>query len=152
LNRFCDRFDCRFIGVDSPLYPAELALRFRILREPLGHDFASVRFAFEDDSYHLVAVDRGKVFGCVLFHPDGAGGGRLYQMAVDDMLQGQGIGAHLVALLEDELEADGLQRVELHARGQAIGFYQRCGYRCVGEPFEEVGVTHRLMEKDLVTS
>ena len=79
--------DLLFIDVADPAYEGECALRFRILREPLGFTRADVAFPFEAESLHLVAVDAdGVVRGCVLFHPDGRGGGRLFQMAVDEAL------------------------------------------------------------------
>jgi predicted GNAT family N-acyltransferase len=37
----------------------------------------------------------------------------------------------------------------LHARATAVPFYLRLGYTVVGEPFEEVGIPHRGMEKAL---
>ena len=141
--------DLLLITPKHPLYTSELELRYRILREPIGHTRADVRFAFEDESLHLVAVAELTVLGCVLFHPDNAGGGRLFQMAVDAAMQGQGLGTQLVRRLEAELSARAIERVALHARSTAVAFYERLGYRCVGEPFIEVGLDHRIMEKTL---
>ncbi len=141
--------DIRLITTDDALYKQELELRFQILRKPLGHDRRAVRFAFEDESLHVVALAAGKVVGCVLFAPDDNGGGRLFQMAVSDFFQGQGLGRALVEHLEHALRERGFVRVEMHARQSALGFYEQLGYRCVGEPFDEVGLPHRIMEKAL---
>jgi predicted GNAT family N-acyltransferase len=43
----------------------------------------------------------------------------------------------------------GALRMTLHARQTAVPFYERLGYRVVGEPFIEVGIPHRAMEKSL---
>ena len=138
-----------FIHPSHPLYASELDLRFRILREPIGHTRDDVRFTFEDHSLHLVAVDQSRVMGCVLFHPDDHGGGRLYQMAVHGALQGQGLGTRLVNRLETKLKSQQIKRIHLHARDVAVAFYERLGYRCVGEPFDEVGIVHYMMEKEV---
>ncbi len=138
-----------FIDPKHKFYASELDLRFRILREPIGHTRDDVRFTFEDQSLHLVAVDKARVMGCVLFHPDDHGGGRLYQMAVHGALQGQGLGTQLVQHLETELKSRAVERVHLHARDVAVAFYERLGYRCVGNPFDEVGIVHYMMEKEL---
>jgi predicted GNAT family N-acyltransferase len=37
----------------------------------------------------------------------------------------------------------------LHAREAAVPFYLKLGYALAGEPFEEVGIPHRAMEKTL---
>ncbi|MCO4773110.1 MAG: GNAT family N-acetyltransferase [Deltaproteobacteria bacterium] len=109
---------------------------------------STVAFPFEADSLHLVAATiDGAVMGCVLFHPDGAGGGRLFQMAVDPSLQGQGIGRSLVEHLEAELTERGVESIELHARDHAVGFYAGMGYAPFGEPYEEVGIPHQNMRK-----
>lgn len=147
-----------FIHPAHPLYPAELELRFRVLREPLGRPRESVTFPFEAQSLHLVAVapepaepGAQAVVGCVLFHPDSAAGeppgGRLFQMAVHPRLQGQGLGARLVRHLEEELRRRGYARVHLHARASVVPFYERLGYAAYGEPFEEVGIAHRQMQR-----
>jgi predicted N-acetyltransferase YhbS len=145
-----------FIHPGHPLYAGELELRFRVLREPLGRPRESVTFPFEAQSLHLVAVEEGPgaVVGCVLFHPDSAEGeppgGRLFQMAVHPRLQGQGLGARLVRTLEEALRARGYVRVHLHARAAVVPFYERLGYHTCGEPYEEVGIPHRTMERLLV--
>ena len=141
------RFD--FIDPRHPLYAGELELRFRVLREPLGHAREDVKFPFEDASLHLVAHANGDVLGCVLFHPEDAHGGRLFQMAVSSSLQGQGLGARLVRALEEELRRRGFRHVHLHARAPVVPFYERLGYAVYGEPYEEVGIPHRHMQRDL---
>ena len=141
--------ELRFIERGDPLYDAELELRFRVLREPLGHPREAVVFPFEAESLHLVALEGGRVVGCVLFHPESAEDGRLYQMAVVPALQGTGIGTRLVHALESELSRRGFRSVHLHARAHVVPFYERLGYAVWGDPFEEVGVPHRHMRRAL---
>lgn len=143
-----------FVAPDpnDPRYAGELELRYQVLRRPLGMGRETVRFAFEDDALHLLAVAAGDlVLGCVLFHPEDATGGRLFQMAVDPALQGRGLGARLVRHLEGHLLAKGLWNVHLHARDEAIGFYERLGYAICGPAFVEVGIGHHPMRGDLRT-
>lgn len=142
--------DFRFIGLDDPLYPQERALRYDILRAPLGYPPGSEIFEFEAESLHLVAVDMGAVVGCVLFYPDGSGGGRLFQMAVRKALQRSGLGSQLVLTLERELARRGVQTVILHARQVVQGFYEQLGYTLYGEPYLEVGIPHVSMKRSLV--
>jgi predicted N-acetyltransferase YhbS len=141
--------ELEFIDPAHTLYQGELELRFRVLREPLGHPRSAVLFPFESESLHLVAVEDGEVRGCVLFHPENERSGRLFQMAVRPELQGKGVGAKLVRRLEEELSRRGFTHVHLHARAQVVPFYERLGYEVYGEPFVEVGVPHRHMQRDL---
>ncbi|WP_342378236.1 GNAT family N-acetyltransferase [Myxococcus stipitatus] len=140
-----------FIQPGHALYPAELELRFRVLREPLGHTREQVLFPFEAQSLHLVAHRGEEALGCVLFHPEDAHGGRLFQMAVTPRLQGQRLGARLVQALEAELLRRGFTHVHLHARQTVVPFYERLGYSVYAEPFIDVGLPHRHMRKSLGT-
>jgi len=139
----------RFVGLDTPEYAQELDLRWRVLREPLGFAPDAVAFPFEAESLHLVALDAGRVVGCVLFHPEGTETGRLFQMAVEPDRQGTGLGTRLVRTLETELGRRGFREVTLHARDTAVGFYARLGYASSGPPYVEVGVPHQNMRRTL---
>jgi predicted GNAT family N-acyltransferase len=139
----------QFITPDAPEYAQELDLRFRVLREPLGHRREDVAFPFERESLHLVALDDGRVKGCVLFHPESPRDGRLFQMAVEPALQGTGLGRQLVVHLEAELKRRGFEHVHLHARATVQRFYEKLGYAVYAEPFTEVGIPHVHMQRTL---
>jgi predicted GNAT family N-acyltransferase len=141
--------ELQFITPKDGRYALELELRFRVLREPLGFTRKDVAFPFEEESLHLVAIEGGEVVGCVLFHPESADHGRLFQMAVTPLRQRSGLGAALVNALEAQLRARGYREVHLHARTHVVPFYERLGYSTFGEPFDEVGVPHRHMRKRL---
>jgi ribosomal protein S18 acetylase RimI-like enzyme len=138
------------IDLQHPLYVAELDLRYRVLRAPLGMGRDTVGFPWEGDCRHWVGLLDGAVVGCVLFHTEGdpvGAAGRLLQMAVDPGLQARGLGRSLVRRLEAEVRATGIRRVTLHARATAIGFYERLGYGAIGPTYQEVGLPHRTMER-----
>lgn len=137
----------RFVTVDDAAYAGELELRYRVLREPLGMSRADVTFPFERESVHLVAECQGRVVGCVLFHPETANAGRLFQMAVQADDRRRGLGRRLVTTLEDELRRRGVREIRLHARADVVRFYERLGYATYGEPFVEIGIPHRRMRK-----
>jgi predicted GNAT family N-acyltransferase len=141
--------ELRFVDILDPLHEAELDLRWRVLRAPLGHPREATRFPFEEESLHLVALDGTQLVGCVLFHPEGLQTGRLFQMAVEPALQGKRIGQQLVRALELEVMSRGFATVTLHAREGAVGFYAGLGYQVFGEPFTEVGIPHRHMRREL---
>lgn len=132
------------------LHVRALALRFELLRAPLGMARGSEWFDHEEDCVHVVALDDdGVVVGCVLYHPGPDAGGRLLQMAVHPTCEGRGWGRRLVEHLEDEVVARGHRTIHLHSRDTAIGFYRKLGYECVGEPYVEVGIPHQSMRKTL---
>lgn len=144
--------DLRILEPGDALLAGERELRFRVLREPLGFSRAEVIVEGEDASLHLVALDAGRVVGCVLFTPTSSTSGKLRQMAIDPSRQASGLGRALVAHLEDVARARGFEEIALHARETAIGFYQKLGYVGEGALFVEVSVPHLVMRKLLTAS
>ncbi|MHC4390126.1 MAG: GNAT family N-acetyltransferase [Planctomycetota bacterium] len=134
----------------DPRLASLMDLRYRVLRAPLGMARGSERNAREDECIYVAACEAEQVVGCVVLLPEEAAKeGRLLQMAVDPSRQRQGIGKQLVHALEREALRRELVRIHLHARAPAIPFYQGLGYTVFGDPFTEVGIPHRHMEKKL---
>ncbi len=125
-------------------YEAIVDLRYRLLRQPLGMVMDTRR---DGDCLYIGACEADRVVGVVALDLVTR---RLRQMAVEFQLQGRGIGRLLVECLEREARALGYDRVELHARETARGFYERLGYAPVGEPFTEVTLPHILMSKAIL--
>ena len=141
----------RWLHQNDPYYAQERELRFRVLREPLQMPKGSEKHTHEEDLWHLVGIQEERVIGCVLLLPSvDKKSGRLLQMAVVPSLQGQGVGAQLVANLEKRAREENFDEIRLHARAVAFPFYEKLGYQYVGDFFEEVGVPHRAMAKNLL--
>ncbi len=140
----------RSITTADPQYEAEKDLRNRALRLPLGLTLSDKDISGEEKQTHLVAVDdAGTVVACLLLVLPGDGTARLRQMAVDESRRGCGIGAGLIEYAEQTARVLGAGRMTMHARVYARGFYERLGYRAVGDIFTEVTIPHIEMEKDL---
>ncbi|MBD5084297.1 MAG: GNAT family N-acetyltransferase [Clostridiales bacterium] len=60
-----------------------------------------------------------------------------------------GRGRTALKAVEDWCRAAGLRRVELDAKFEVRGFYEKCGYRSISDPFEEAGIPHVKMAKEL---
>jgi predicted GNAT family N-acyltransferase len=73
--------------------------------------------------------------------------GHLGRLAVLAEVRGAGVGAALVAGLEQVAAGHGLTVVALGSQVQAQGFYARLGYQPIGEIFDDAGIDHRMMTK-----
>lgn len=138
----------RVFRVDDPLYRSTLALRHAVLREPLGLQFSESDLAAErDDEHHAWVTDDG-VIAClsmraVSSNQHGSTTWKLRQMAVRSDTRGRGIGARLLrAAVAMHPPPD---QIQLHARLEAVGFYERVGFRTEGPIFEEIGLPHIVM-------
>ena len=63
--------------------------------------------------------------------------------------RGGGTGKAMLAELERRYRAQGAAKLCLDAKFEVSGFYERCGFRRVSEPFIEADVPHVKMEKTL---
>ena len=73
-------------------------------------------------------------------------------MVVAEEFAGAGLGRSLVRTLESRLRDDGFTRIELHARCHVQGFYERLGYTPCSDIYEEVGIPHVTMERDITVA
>jgi ribosomal protein S18 acetylase RimI-like enzyme len=72
-------------------------------------------------------------------------------MAVSKNCQGQGFGELLMLHAEQEAKTLQTERILLHAREIALGFYEKLGYRVVNKSHLLFGeIQHYLMEKKLM--
>jgi predicted GNAT family N-acyltransferase len=134
----------------TPEYDAAVALRYRVLREPLGLHFDPEELAKEYDQIHLAAYsDQHELLGYLNLTPSEEKTVKMRQVAVEPHLQGKGVGKALVNYSEHIARLKGFEKMVLHARETAVPFYQKLSYVTVGDRFEEVTIPHFKMEKSL---
>ena len=98
--------------------------------------------------------------GRILADPEHPGLVHLGRLAVRRVCRGTGLGARMVAAIEDAAwrraavaQEDGgaAVTVVLSAQEQAMGFYARCGYTAVGgERYLDAGIWHRDMARTVL--
>ena len=133
----------------SVKYIQSLALRYEVLRKPLGLVFDPSIFPEEKKEIHLVANHGDWLVGCMIL-TDTGNNLKMRQVAVANKYRRCRIGARMVALAEAKAIEMGKQKMVLHARDSALDFYLSLGYSIVGDRFEEVGIPHHRMEKSFV--
>ena len=139
----------KIIDHGTPEYQQMIKLRDEILRKPLGLSFSQEELMQEKDQILIGAFDDDKMLGCCMLVNEGDGVVRLRQMAVNNNLQGKGIGRALMNFAENIARDQGFKRLTMHARKTAVGFYEHLGYQICSDEFEEVTIPHFIMEKRL---
>jgi predicted GNAT family N-acyltransferase len=141
--------ELRELTWDSADYDASVALRARVLRQPLGLYPGPEERPLEAKLRHLGAFEGERLVACLMLEDRGEGRVKMRQVAVDFEHQRRGVGSKLVAFSERVAREAGFREMVLNARVTAVPFYQRHGYEKHGEPFVEVTVTHFAMSKPL---
>lgn len=130
-------------------YNQMINLRKEILREPLNLSFKQEDLDNEKNDILIGAFDEEDMLGCCLLTRVDKNVVRLRQMAVQNSLQGKGIGATIMNYAENVARDRGFKKMTMHARKSAIGFYEKLGYKISGNEFTEVSLPHFIMEKKL---
>lgn len=132
-------------------YDQMVALRDQILRKPLGLSFSNEELAAEHGDILIACTDDDEMLGCCILTPQKQRGlVRLRQMAVPLKLHGKGIGQSVLQFAETLARDKGYNKITMHARDTAIGFYEKAGYKITGDEFTELNIPHHIMEKTLI--
>tara|TARA_R110002072_G_scaffold269868_2_gene429283 strand:- start:12392 stop:12973 length:582 start_codon:yes stop_codon:yes gene_type:complete len=141
----------RFASMDygSDAYKQTLALRERVLRQPLGLSLWDENLTEESRQLHFGLLNtESRPVACLVVVSLTGQAVKIRQMAVDPDYQGQGLGRKLMQRVEQWLMARGVKTATLHARTTAVGFYESLGYVQIGAEFAEVGIPHCKMTRN----
>ncbi|MDQ6844713.1 MAG: GNAT family N-acetyltransferase [Bacteroidota bacterium] len=130
-------------------YKQMIDLRNELLRKPLNLTFETDELDKEENDILIGAFEEEKMLGCCLLTKVEKDCVRLRQMAVQNNLQGKGIGAAMLNFAENVARDMGYKMITMHARSTAVGFYKKAGYKVIGEQFLELSIPHHIMEKRL---
>lgn len=71
------------------------------------------------------------------------------RVAVNKASRGQHLGSRMMEAVQQFLVKKGARVVTCHAQMSAKPFYDSLGYKIIGEPFDEGGIEHVMMQKEL---
>jgi len=99
-------------------------------------------------AFHVLAFEGDTPVGCgrMVTHSNQVKIGR---MAVLKARRGEGIGRQLLEYLIEAARRRKFRTALLHAQLHAEGFYLKNGFLPVGEIFDEAGIAHRAMTREL---
>ena len=143
--------DFKVIIYGSGEYRQMVELRHRILRAPIN--ITATPEELEEDQKHILigafSPEDGHIVGCCFLLHISESIVRLRQMAIDTPYQGKGLGAEIIEYAESIASDLNYKWMYLHARKTAVDFYLKQGYAIEGDYFEEVGIPHIEMRKNI---
>jgi GNAT superfamily N-acetyltransferase len=122
----------KLIDHGSKEYQQMVELRYHILRKPLGLAFTMEELEKEKNEILIGCFDEEKLEGCCMLKDEGDKTVRLLMMFAENIARDRGY-----------------KRLTMHARGTAVGFYEKLGYNICSDEFFEVTIPHYIMEKNL---
>ncbi len=130
-------------------YQQVLQLRNEVLRKPLGLSLFDENLNDEKNELIFILENDNELIACCMLKKISTTIFKLRQMAVKSNFQGKGNGQKLIAFVEHYANENKIQCIELHARVSALSFYKNLEYQFFGEEFEEVGIPHLKMKKNI---
>ncbi len=76
--------------------------------------------------------------------------GKIGRLAVLTEFRGRGLGGELLEWLVAEARRQGMEQVFLHAQVRAQQFYLQHRFEPLGPKFDEVGIAHQCMARQLI--
>ena len=103
----------------------------------------------DNSALHLLATQDGQPIGSARILLDGDTG-KIGRVCVLPQARGTGLGAALIRAALDVLRVQpGITRAKLGAQTHALGFYEKLGFTAYGPVYDDAGIPHRDMTRDL---
>lgn len=126
-------------------------LRYEALRKPWGQPAGSETDPDDHKSIHAIVIYKDQAVAVCRLQFNDSTQGQIRYMGVDENYRGYGVGAAILQWLENIAKKKGASHIILHARENAVGFYEKQGYKQLAKSYLLFGkIQHFLMEKKIV--
>lgn len=100
---------------------------------------------YDEVSTHFLVYVNNNAIATARLAPDG----KIGRMAVMNDYRKQGVGKKLLAEIIGHAASKGFEKIYLHAQTDAIDFYKKFNFTATDEQFEEAGILHQAMYRNL---
>jgi len=132
-------------GPWSELKIYSTAIRSRVFIEEQKIPSAIELDGNDQDYWHIVIFTNNKAIATARL----ANSGLFGRMAVLEPYRHKGIGSLLLQSISNKAIALKLQTINCHAQLSAVNFYKKNGFLVAGNPYQEAGLVHIKMLKNL---
>lgn len=136
------------VADNNILYNQCLTIRKRVFVEEQNVPMDREVDEHEDISTHILLIDEEPI-ATVRYRPEDDRMIKVERMAVLPHARGRRLGRELMAFVHSHASDNGYTRAKLGAQVHAIEFYKKLGYTVSSDEFEDAGIPHVYMERDL---
>lgn len=135
--------------IESDIFLDSVAIRHDVFIEEQAYPPNSDIDDLEVASEHLVLYEGGHALATARLYHVETDVFRIERVAVRARERQRGLGSRLIEELENKVKTRPASEIILKSEGLAIKFYQKLGYKKVGDIFYEYEQPHQLMKKTL---
>jgi len=136
------------VAETKDLYDQCLDIRKRVFVEEQNVPLDREIDEHEDIATHILLKDDTPL-GTVRYRPLSKETIKVERMAVLPEARGLKLGKKLMDFVHDHARHYGYEKSQLGAQTHAASFYEKLGYTAISDEFEDAGIPHVLMEKDI---
>lgn len=136
------------IDYKSPEWTNAVRLREKILREPLGSKFSDQELEEEKNHIQVAGFLDGELVATAVLVPEGEKM-KMQRVVVMEGLRSKNIGSEMMTFCEKLALDRNCTGIYCHARDTAVNFYFKNNYEKDGDYFDEDGIPHLKMRKEL---
>ncbi|WP_342388725.1 GNAT family N-acetyltransferase [Salinicoccus bachuensis] len=136
------------VAENNIMYNQCLEIRKRVFVEEQNVPMDREVDEYEDAATHILLIDDEPI-GTVRYRPVDDDMIKVERMAVLPEERGRKLGLKLMEFVHQHARDNGYTRAKLGAQVHAIDFYKKLGYAVSSDEFEDAGIPHVYMEKDL---
>lgn len=137
------------IAYRSQDWESAVQLREAVLRAPLGAVFTEEELAEEATHIQIAGFKEKDLVACTVLVPEGPIL-KMQRVAVDKQLRNQAIGSQMMDFCEAWAAQRKIEWIYCHARDAAVNFYLKNAYQPEGDYFDEDGIPHLKMKKQIL--
>lgn len=112
---------------------------------PESHEFDGN----DEEAIQVLARVDGEVVGTARFRSTEPEVGNVEKVAVLEEHRGEGVGRAIMERMDAIGREEGVATLSLHAQTHAEEFYEKLGYETVSDVYDQAGIPHVTMEKEL---
>lgn len=121
-------------------------IRITVFQQEQGVDPALEFDQYDITSVHLLAYWQQQAVGTMRFRYLSEDTVKMERLAVLKIVRGKGIGLKLMKFAINVIKLENkAKRIIIHSQLYIKSFYEKLGFKIIGEPFEEAGITHVKM-------
>lgn len=137
------------ISDDPKFYNQCLEIRKEVFVEEQNVPLEMEVDEYEKESVNILLTIDDRPIGTVRYREIEAGLIKIERMAVREIARGLHLGQALMNFVHIHAQDKGYTRAKLGAQVHAIKFYEKLGYHVASEEFDDAGIPHKYMEKEL---
>ena len=130
----------------------ERNIRHEVFVAEQGFDESEEFDGIDAECDHIIIYVDNKAAACCRYFRYDENSYTIGRVAVIEDFRGIGLGEMLMDAAEDLIRSLNAKKIIVHAQMRVKGFYKKCRYKEVGEPFFDGGVKHIAMEKQLINA